>query len=331
MIHNATLKKISQVLGISISTVSRALKDHPDIAKQTKQKVKDLAIALDYEPNTFAIQLRTNHSSLFGVIVPSISNNFYESFIAAVEEESRKTGYSLLILQSANDSEKEFENLRICRQNRVRGLFMCISPATNNFTPFEKFKDQDTPVIYFDKIPEMIAGNKVSIDDELCAKMIAEIIIEKNKKTVLAIFGNESMSITKRRMEAFCNLMEQKGKKIKLTILHASSTGGARTGAAKHLNQKNRPDCIFCMSDEILIGVIKQVQSLQLKVPEELSIISMSNGFIPALYYPEISYVETSGYQLGKLAYTQMLACISGNQQLQELTVKPIYVSGGSI
>src|SRR5438132_1127583 len=103
----ATLKKISQMLGLSISTVSRALKDHPDISEKTKQRVTELANALDYEPNANAIHLRTSKNNLFGLIVPSVSNFFYDSFIGAVEEECRKNNYSLLILQSGDDAAVE--------------------------------------------------------------------------------------------------------------------------------------------------------------------------------------------------------------------------------
>src|ERR1035437_9963436 len=114
-----TLKKISQVLGLSISTVSRALKNHPDISEKTKTKVIDLASTLEYEPNANAINLRTSKSKIFGLIVPYISNFFYDSFISAVEEEIRSHGYSLMILQSGDDPAIEMENLKLCRQNRV--------------------------------------------------------------------------------------------------------------------------------------------------------------------------------------------------------------------
>src|ERR1051326_4960550 len=102
MSHKTTLKHISEQLHLSVSTVSRALKGHPDISLETREKVMHLAALLEYEPNTYAISLRTNKSKLFGLIVPEISNFFYHSFIASVEEESRKMGYSLLILQSGN-------------------------------------------------------------------------------------------------------------------------------------------------------------------------------------------------------------------------------------
>jgi LacI family transcriptional regulator len=123
---NTTLKLLAQQLQLSISTVSRALKDHPDISASTKAKVNALAQSLDYEPNAYAIQLRTQNSKILGVIVPAISNLFYDSFIAAVEEESRNNGYALMILQSSHNPENELDNLKIFRQNRVSGVFACL-------------------------------------------------------------------------------------------------------------------------------------------------------------------------------------------------------------
>ena len=139
--NNATLKKLSEMLGLSISTVSRALKDHPDISDKTKLRVKELANALDYEPNANAINLRTSKNNLFGLIVPSISNFFYDSFIAAVEEECRKKNYSMLILQSGDDVFSEQESIKLCRQNRVAGLFACITSATIDIELYKKLAD----------------------------------------------------------------------------------------------------------------------------------------------------------------------------------------------
>src|SRR5579885_2335004 len=180
-----TLKKISQVLDLSISTVSRALKNHPDISERTKQKVLELANRLEYEPNAYAIHLRTNNSKIFGLIVPNVSYYFYDTFIAAVEEECRKNGYSLMILQSGDDVETESNNLKICRQNRVTGVFVCLTPNTTDLKPFLKFDEVDIPLIFFDKVPEYEACNKVCIADAQSAKIAADAILAKGKKKVL--------------------------------------------------------------------------------------------------------------------------------------------------
>jgi len=326
-----TLKKLSQILEISISTVSRALKNHPDISQRTKRKVIELAQTLDYEPNANAINLRTSKSKIFGLIVPFISNYFYDSFISAVEEEIRSHGYSLIILQSGDDPAIEIENLKLCRQNRVMGLFVCLTPQTKNVQPFLRFSEFNTPVIFFDKVPTGISCNKVCLADSDAATIAADKIIRQKKKNILAIFGDPDLSITIKRLAAFEAAFSQKNKKIKLIIKYAHSAAEARSISKKNYEVTNKPDTIFCMSDEILTGVMKTTQELKLKIPDDIAIIAISNGFFPTLFTPEITYVETNGYKLGKLAFSRVLSYLEGNTEAQELIQESILVEGGSI
>ena len=326
-----TLKKISEILNLSISTISRALKDHPEISETTKEKVRQLATKMEYVPDANAIQLRTNNSKIFGLLVPSVSYYFYDSFIAAVEEECTKNGYSLLILQSGDDPTTEINHLKLCRQNRITGLFVCITPHTKDINPFLKLNESGTPVIFFDKVPSYEACNKVCTADVDAARISANAILSKKKKKVLALFGNNHLSITKKRLAAFTEAIEKSKSKPKLVICHALDAEEARNITHENLSLKNRPDTIFCMSDEILSGSMKAIQQSGLKVPEEISVIAISNGFIPKLYYPEITYAETSGYKLGKLAFTRMMACLSGSTFIQMLSVESVLVEGGSL
>lgn len=329
---NTTLKKISEVLGLSISTISRALKNHPDISEKTKKKVVELAKALDYEPNASAIQLRTKHSKIFGLMVPSISNFFYDSFISSVEEESRKEGFSLIILQSSDDIEIENENLKLCRQNRVTGLFACLSSGTKDISGFLKMNDLDIKTIFFDIVPDIDGLNKVCMADTKVGEIAAEAIIEANKNQILALFGNANLSITKKREFAFSQYFKIKSPTAKLLIEHATDIENATQIALTHLEKNKSIDTIFCMSDEILMGVMKAIQKLKLKIPNDISVIAISNGFIPTLFYPQITYVETSGYKLGKLAFKQMMASLSdGSDTDLETTVDSKLVKGGSL
>lgn len=327
--NNTTLKKISEILGLSISTISRALKDHPDISDKTKQRVVELATTLDYEPNANAINLRTSNSKLFGLIVPSIGNTFYNSFIAAVEEECRKAGYSLMILQSGDDPAVELASLKLCRQNRVTGLFVCITPETTNIEAFLKLKEIEVPVIFFDKVPENPECNKVCVADAASATTAAMAIINKKKKKVLALFGNPNLLITKKRLGAFKQTIEDNGGKTKVITDTAVSTIQAEEQMLFHL--KDKPDTVFCMSDEILMGVMKAIQIKKIRVPEDISVIAISNGEIPKLYFPEITYVETSGGKLGKLAFSRMMICLAGSTFIQNLTIDSLLVEGASL
>jgi len=319
------------MLNLSISTVSRALKDHPDISESTKQKIRELAGVLEYEPNTYAINLRTNDSREFGVIVPSVSNYFYQSFISSLEEEARLYGYSLLILQSGDDPLIEQENLRKCRQNRVAGVFVSITSTTANYEAFMKLGEKDIPVVFFDKVPSYEACNKVCVGDTSAANLAAEALIARKKKRVLAVFGDIGMSITQKRIEAFTESFKSNNSDTVLQIEYAKSFSEAARTIETAFAQTQKPDAVFCMSDEILTGVMKSVQKLQLKVPDDLGIIAISDGFIPQLYYPEITYTETSGFKLAKLAFTRMLTCLSGNPFVQELRLDSILINGGSL
>lgn len=332
MRSKATLKNISQRLNISISTVSRALKNHPDISEDTKKKVTELANLMEYEPNPHAINLRTNRSKLFGLIVPEISNFFYHSFIATVEEEARRSGYSLLILQSANDPATEEENLKLCRMNRVDGVFVSITSHTENMKPFQKLEDYDIPVIFFDKVPAYEACNKICIADADAAEIAAEALLQKNKKEILAIYGNPSLSITQKRAQAFERYLQKQNTSTHMHACHADSALEAESITRDMLSKHPSTDSIFCMSDEILTGVMKAIQRLRKSVPDDISILSIcNNNFIPSLYEPEICYVETSGSELGKLAFKRMMDHLAGKTFIQELTVPVRFVAGGSL
>lgn len=328
----ATLKNISQSLNLSISTVSRALKNHPDISEETKQKVMELATLLEYEPNTHAINLRTNRSKIFGLIVPVISNYFYHSFISSVEEEARKLGYSLLILQSGDDPMIELENLKLCRLNRVAGVFVSITSLTKDIKAFMKLDELDIPVIFFDKVPAFEACNKICLADAEAATLAAQALLAKNKKSVLAIYGNAELSITQKRQKAFAAALQQSATEIQLKECYASTPEEAENIVKEFCGQSNRPDTIFGMSDEVLTGIMRAVQKMKLSVPEQVSIISIcNNNFIPSLYEPTITYVETSGSDLGKLALKRMMDHLGGKTFVQELTVPSRLMEGGSL
>lgn len=189
-----------------------------------------------------------------------------------------------------------------------------------------------TPVVFFDKVPAYEACDKVCVADEEAAIMAAELIISKKKKKVLGIFGNPSLSITQKRLNVFKEIFKKNNYLNKLEIIHAESAEAAKQEVMRICKQKSRPDVIFSMSDEILFGVIKAIQVLKVKIPEEIALITISNdGFIPKLFEPEITYVETSGYELGKLTFKRMKDYQAGKTFIQEVLLPPKLIPGKSI
>ena len=331
MESTATLKQIARMLQISVSTVSRALKDHPDIAAQTKKRVRELAEMVDYEPNTLAVRLRTNASNLIGLIVPEISGFFYHSFIAGVEEEARSWGYSLMILQSNHQPETELSNLRLCKFNRTAGILVALSGATEDLSAFRKLKDGGIPIVFFDKVPDAKDFAKVSVADAEAGYLAADAIIRRGCKQVLALFGTPALSITKKRLKAFTGTFKKQAPDIRLEIRHAGNAEESREQTLQWMGRPDRPDTVFCMSDEILTGAMKAIQQSRLTIPQDIRVLAISNGFIPTLYDPETTYVETSGNALGRKSFEVLLKCMRNNPPLNETTIAARLVSGGSL
>ena len=329
--EQSTLKKLSQVLDISISTVSRALKNHPDISEATKRKVLELAAVLEYEPNSNAVQLRTKQSNVLGILVPSIDNFFYDSFIAAVEQEARVHGYSVMIMQSRDLVLTEISNIQLFRKSRIMGLFVSISVETEDLTPFRKMEELKVPVVFFDRVAEEDGFHTVCLADATAANIAAEAIIEKKKKNILALFGHPHLSITHIRCSTFKETFKQKAPKAKLIVDYPESIAESERVTLKALSEKSKPDAIFCMGDLILIGVMYAIHKLKLKVPDDIAVIGISNGLIPTMYDPKITYVETSGFKLGKLSFSQMLERLQGGNIPEKIILESVLVKGGSL
>lgn len=329
--EQSTLKKMSEVLGISISTVSRALKDHPDISERTKQRVKELAEALEYEPNTYAIQLRTRQSNVLGILVPYIDNFFYDSFIAAVEEEARIHGYSVMIMQSRDSVLTETSNIQLFKKSMISGLFISVSVETEDLSMLQKIEDKKVPVIYFDRVVEGDEYHKVCLEDARAASIAAETLIAAGKKNILALFGHPHLSISQERCQSFVETFMQKAPDANLIIKYPETTAESEKVVMKAFAEENKPDAVFCMGDLILMGVMHAVHALNLHIPDDVGIITISNGLIPTLYNPKITYVETSGYKLGKLAFDQMLMRLNGGENPGRVNIESVLVKGGSL
>jgi len=329
MRQNATLKRIAERLNVSISTVSRALKNHPDISDETKKKINELAELLEYDPNPYAVNLRTHSSKEFAVVVPSLSNFFYHSFISAIEEDARIDGYTVIIYRSANDPLIEQEILKSCRHKRVSGIFIAITSETKEIEPFLKLDLQGIPVVFFDKVPQYESCNKICVGDAHAATIAANEILKKGITNALAIFGDKNMSITQVRLQKFTEIISDH---VELKIVHAGSSEEAEQTTLTMIPRFGKKRfAVFCMSDEILVGAMKAIQRMGLKAPADLGVISISDGMIPLLFYPEITYAETSGFKLGKLAFGRMMRCIAGSSFAQTIIDESILIEGGSI
>ncbi len=327
-----TLKKISEHLNISISTVSRALKDHPDVSSETIKRVKELAGLIEYEPNGFAVNLRKKRSDTYAILVPEISGYFYHSFIQSIEEEARKRSYGVLIMQSMNDPDIERENLKICRYNHLAGVFAAISPNTTDLSPFEKTEDFGIPIVYFDKVPENVQATTIQIADYEAGALAAEKLSACAKQKVICLLGNPALSITRLRRSGFEDTWKKTKRNAPPIWLHAENEQDAYNLIKDACHDTCTNLAIFCMSDEILCGTMRALYELKANIPDDVAIIAHSNGFMPRYFNPVVSYIETNGYNLGKLSFAAMEKKQDGNSEnMVQNMLSCAYCEGGSL
>lgn len=298
-----TIKDIAKLLEINPSTVSRALKDHPDISQETRAKVKRIANDLGYVPNLQAISFRNRKSHLIGLILPDMNMFFFPPVISAIEETVRKEGYNLIVLHSNNQLEREQENVRICQRLGVEGLLVSLTSESSTLDHFSELIGQGVPLILFDRVKDEIDIPTVIIHDEAVAWEAVSHLVSKGCKRICGIFGDPKLSISQLRKEGFRKSIEEFGLPLDNDlIVHAYDYDHGFKEVEKILGMPNRPDAFFTMSDTLLVGAMMALQKHKVQIPDEVAIISISHGEMPRFFSPKVSFVQHSGTRVGATA-----------------------------
>lgn len=306
-----TIKDIAKLLEINPSTVSRALKDHPDISLETRTKVKRIADDLGYVPNLQAISFRNRKSKLIGLILPDMNMFFFPPVISAIEETVRKEGYNLIVLHSNNQLEREQENVRICQRLGVEGLLVSLTSESNSLDHFSEFIGQGVPVILFDRVNNDLDLPTVVIHDEAVAAEAVSHLLSKGRKKICGLFGDPQLSISQLRKDGFCKALTAFGEEIDPNfILHAYDYNDAFKEVGKLLENNFKPDAFFTMSDTLLVGTMMALQQHKVVIPDEVAIISISHGEMPRFFSPQVTYLQHSGTRVGATAISLLFKLI---------------------
>ena len=297
-----TIKDIATIAEVSISTVSRALKDHPDISLALREKIHQLAIELNYHPNMTAVQLRKQKSNIIGLIIPEANMFFFPSVIKGISAVIQKSNYKLLVLQSNDDIQQEIDNVRICYENGVDGLLITLSNQTDKLDHLQELKEAGIPVVLLDKVLDNNDFDEIIINDSKATQVCVEYLIKTGCRRILGLFGNRTLMITSKRLEGFNELIEsQKGLDIAAECHFVGNTFDAWS-CVEQVYPTFKPDGIFAMSDEIIAGVIPALKKMNVAIPGECSVIGISDGFLPKILDPEVSFLHHDGLNLGKMA-----------------------------
>lgn len=315
-----TIKDIALKLGVSVSTVSRALNNHPDISEKVKDSVRATAKELNYHANLLAVNLRNSRSGLIALIIPEITMFFFPSVINGIEEEVRKQGYQLLVLQSNDSYTQECHNLHTCLDLAVDGVLLSLSAESQDTGHLHELIEAQIPVVLFDKYVKQDLLDQVIINDYEAAAICTQELINTGAKKICGIFGNKQMNITQQRQHGFVATLADAGL-APANIVFAQGMDAVAQEVLALLKHQNI-DGYFCMSDETIAGVHTAYATLGLPVP---AIKAISDGHLPYMVNPRVGHVHHSGYELGKLAADCLLMRLKHKNPYEE-PAKTVYL-----
>ncbi|WP_242085265.1 LacI family DNA-binding transcriptional regulator [Aestuariivivens sediminis] len=318
----ATLKDIATKLNISISTVSRALNDHPAINQKTKRSVKSTAKKLNYYPNLLALNLLQKKSNTIGVVVPEITSHFFSSVITGIQDILRPSNYNMIICQSEESYKDEVEIVENLMRVGVDGILVSPSSSTKNFEHFRRLKKSGIPIVVFDRDCPGLEVDKVLVDDYDGAFQAVDYLIKSGCKRIAHIGGPLNLSTTKHRLEGYLDALKENDIPIdKKYIKHVKGfthEDGIKP-AKSLLKLENKPDAIFAVNDCIAISAMYAAKMLKLKIPEEISIIGFDDEPHSSYFTPELSTVWQPVYSMGMLSARILLKRISNTDEKQKL------------
>ena len=305
-----TLKEIAETLGISITTVSKALKDYPDVSERTRKAVVALAEELNYTPNSFAVNLRTKESKTIGLIIPEVVHHFFSNVINGIIAEAEKQGYLVIILQSNESLELEKKQVALLINKRVDGIIMSLSNESNNDFHIREILRKEIPFVQFDKISKLIPSSKVIINDQKAAMEAVQHLIDRGCKKIAHIRGPENPQNAIDRFLGYKKGLEKNGipydSKLVYTCKNVTFEEGMEF-AKQIIEEHPDVDGIFVITDLVAVGVLSYFNEIGISIPEQIAIIGFSNWFMSRVITPKLSTVDQPSYEMGVVAFDLLL------------------------
>ena len=300
-----TLKEIARQLKCSVSTVSRALHDHPSIGLRTKTQVKALAAALNYEPNISALLFKQQKSNTLGVILPNLKEEFFSQAINGIEDVANLNSYSVLIGQSHDDIEKEKKIVAAMKSHRVDGIIVSISKHTKNYDHFLNLSQYNIPVVFFDRVPDIETVNKVSSNFNTGTSQAIQFLIKQGHRSIGVINGPDEMQSTLERVKTYKDVLKRKRIKIDLALVQTTDLTAESTKQAMQnlLALKHPPTAILTVNDYVALDAIQYARKAKLVINKDITFVSYANLPITSyLEYPPLASVEQYPYEQAKKA-----------------------------
>jgi DNA-binding LacI/PurR family transcriptional regulator len=316
-----TIKDIATELGISPSTVSKALKGHRDISSTTKKSVKELADKWNYQPDQIALSLKSGLTNTIGVIVPEIVHYFFSSVIGGIEDLAYDSGYHVMFCQSSELYAREVKSVETLLSSRVDGILVSVSKMTENFDHFRKIKDNDIPLVFFDRICEEIDTDRVIVDDEKGAFDAVTHLINIGCKHIFHLSGPPNLLIGKNRKDGYIRALKEHNIPFdENNVIRCDSMEDATVIVPQLLRRVRKPDGIFAVNDLTAASAMRIINENGLRIPDDIAVVGFTSGLFSDITNPTLTSVEQNGYLIGKEAVRLLIDRIEKKHSLPHQT-----------
>lgn len=298
-----TIKDIARMLNVSPSTVSRALKDHPDISTKTKEAIKKLAKELKYKPNEIALSLKHSRTNVIGVMVPQLVHHFFSSVISGIEDIAYENNFHVMIYQSNESYDREVMNARAIIAGRVDGVIVSLTKETEDIEHFKNIKEDDMPMVFFDRICPSLETDYVAIDDYRAAYDAVQYLINTGAKKIVHFAGPENLEIGRQRKRGYVDALRANNIEVDESLIYSCDKHiDAKRITQQIIDSGNIPDAIFAVNDLTAVGAILTLRKNNVPIPDKTSVIGFTNGLISTISDPSLTTIEQHGYIMGQRA-----------------------------
>ena len=311
-----TVYDIAKHLNISATTVSRGLKNHPTINKNTRRKIADAAKELGYRSNTFASSLRSKRTHTIGVIVPRLNSNFMSSVLAGMEDAASREHYNLIITQSLEKVEKEKANAHTMYNKRVDGLLISLAYDTENIHHLQPFFSKGIPVVFFDRTYPHSDSTSIFIDNFRAAYEVTKHLLEQGCSRIMHLGGNMLRDVYSERLRGYKKALQDHHVPFNNKLVHISNLNEeAGSEAAKHIlrmKPSSRPDGVFAANDTVAVHCMIQLKAAGISIPNDIAFAGFNNDPISKVVEPNLTTINYSGYQIGEVAVMNLIGHLKG-------------------
>jgi DNA-binding LacI/PurR family transcriptional regulator len=329
----ATIKDIARQLNISISTVSRAMRNAPDVNTDTRKAVMALSEELSYQPNKLALSLKQKQTHNIGVLVPNL-DYVLSTMVKGIDEVALEAGYTVMVCQSNESFGREIVNTRRLMDSLVDGFIISVSSETKVFDHFRKIQEKEIPMVVFDRITPHLKAPSVRIDNMDGGFQATEHLIEQGYKRIAILAGPKNLGISNIRLEGYINALKKYKIKVDEDIItHCDfNQDYAYVATQELLSSKKRPDAIFTISDRMAIGAMLAIKEKGLRMPQDIGLVGFNNEPFTNLVTPRISSVDQPSFELGKVAAKLFIERVhnSDMNHIEEVLKPKLYVRESS-